>query len=155
MRGSHAEALGLDGQGTIVRWLTASGSRCVGDELVEIETDKATMSTRQSSGLLTIVARGQTLPVAVADRSDGATLDCRGTGASPVASVGAALGVELDAAAPVPPGGSSSATSQAGPQMARRPPPAVGRVAGSRAPRGLTGRSSRLYHGPVDDRRDG
>ncbi|HEX3803540.1 MAG TPA: dihydrolipoamide acetyltransferase family protein [Solirubrobacteraceae bacterium] len=53
-------------QGTILTWLKASGERVEpGDELVEIETDKATMTYEaEASGLLTIVAaEGETLPV--------------------------------------------------------------------------------------------
>jgi pyruvate dehydrogenase E2 component (dihydrolipoamide acetyltransferase) len=53
-------------EGTIVRWLKSTGEQvAAGEELVEIETDKATMSYEaETSGQLTIVAaEGQTLPV--------------------------------------------------------------------------------------------
>ena len=53
-------------EGTIIRWLKAEGDEVArGDELVEIETDKATMTYESDTGgVLEIVAReGDTLPV--------------------------------------------------------------------------------------------
>ncbi len=53
-------------EGTIIRWLRSDGDRVErGDELVEIETDKATMTYEaDAEGLVHIVAReGDTLPV--------------------------------------------------------------------------------------------
>lgn len=53
-------------EGTILSWLKADGDRVeVGDELVEIETDKATMThPADAAGVLTIVApEGTSLPV--------------------------------------------------------------------------------------------
>lgn len=53
-------------EGTIVRWLKRSGdSITTGEELVEIETDKATVTyDAEASGTLTIVAEdGETMPV--------------------------------------------------------------------------------------------
>src|SRR4051794_30314740 len=53
-------------EGTIVKWLKASGDAVSrGDELAEIETDKATMTYEaDSDGVLEIVAsEGDTLPV--------------------------------------------------------------------------------------------
>ena len=53
-------------QGTIIRWLRHDGELVsAGDELVEVETDKATMSVEsEHSGVLTIVAPdGETLAV--------------------------------------------------------------------------------------------
>jgi pyruvate dehydrogenase E2 component (dihydrolipoamide acetyltransferase) len=53
-------------EGTIVAWLHADGARiAVGDELVEIETDKAAMAYEaEAAGYLQIVAEaGETLPV--------------------------------------------------------------------------------------------
>jgi pyruvate dehydrogenase E2 component (dihydrolipoamide acetyltransferase) len=53
-------------EGTIVRWLKSDGDEVArGDELVEIETDKATMTYESDqAGVLTIVAReGETLAV--------------------------------------------------------------------------------------------
>jgi pyruvate dehydrogenase E2 component (dihydrolipoamide acetyltransferase) len=53
-------------EGTILKWLKSDGEQvAVGDELVEIETDKANMTHEaEQSGVLRIVAReGETLPV--------------------------------------------------------------------------------------------
>src|SRR5437667_225881 len=53
-------------EGTILKWLKAEGEEiAVGDELVEIETDKANMVyDADCSGILSFVAReGDTLPV--------------------------------------------------------------------------------------------
>ena len=53
-------------EGTILKWLKASGDDVArGEELVEIETDKATMTYEAAdSGVLEIVAKeGDTLPI--------------------------------------------------------------------------------------------
>jgi pyruvate dehydrogenase E2 component (dihydrolipoamide acetyltransferase) len=53
-------------EGTILRWLKASGDEVArGDELVEIETDKANMTYEaDTDGVLEIVAaEGDTLPI--------------------------------------------------------------------------------------------
>jgi pyruvate dehydrogenase E2 component (dihydrolipoamide acetyltransferase) len=53
-------------EGTILKWLKAEGDEVAkGDDLVEIETDKATMTYEaDSAGALTIVAQeGETLPI--------------------------------------------------------------------------------------------
>jgi pyruvate dehydrogenase E2 component (dihydrolipoamide acetyltransferase) len=53
-------------EGTILKWLKAEGDEIAkGDELVEIETDKATMTYEaDSAGTLSIVAQeGETLPI--------------------------------------------------------------------------------------------
>src|SRR3954467_7594417 len=53
-------------EGTILKWLKAEGDEVArGDELVEIETDKATMTYEaDTSGTLHIVAaEGETLPI--------------------------------------------------------------------------------------------
>ena len=53
-------------EGTILKWLKAEGDEIArGDELVEIETDKATMTYEaDTAGTLTIVAQeGETLPI--------------------------------------------------------------------------------------------
>jgi pyruvate dehydrogenase E2 component (dihydrolipoamide acetyltransferase) len=63
-------------EGTIIKWLKSEGDQVArGDELVEIETDKATMTYEaDSDGVLQIVAaEGDTLPVGeVIARLDGA-----------------------------------------------------------------------------------
>src|SRR3954447_25880783 len=53
-------------EGTILRWLKSDGDQVApGDELVEIETDKATMTYEaESDGVLEVVAgEGETLAV--------------------------------------------------------------------------------------------
>ncbi len=80
-------------EGTIIKWLKAEGDEVArGDELVEIETDKATMTYEaDSDGVLQIVAaEGDTLPVGeVIARLDGASGDgASGDGASERRGVG-------------------------------------------------------------------
>jgi pyruvate dehydrogenase E2 component (dihydrolipoamide acetyltransferase) len=63
-------------EGTILRWLVASGETVQrGDELVEIETDKATMTYESDlEGVLeTIASEGDTLPVGAVIARVGAT----------------------------------------------------------------------------------
>lgn len=83
-------------EGTVVRWLKSPGDKVRrGDEIVEIETDKATLSYEaDSDGILAIVARaGSTLPV-------GATIaTITEPGADPVARPSAAR--QAVAASPV------------------------------------------------------
>src|ERR687888_1984683 len=67
-------------EGTIVRWLVEDGQEVkTGDEIVEIETDKATMSYEaDADGALRIVAaEGDTLPIGAVIASIG------GGGAAP------------------------------------------------------------------------
>src|SRR4029078_1977152 len=63
-------------EGTILKWLKSDGDEVKrGEELVEIETDKANMTYESDSdGVLTIVAKeGETLPVGetIAQLGDG------------------------------------------------------------------------------------
>ena len=71
-------------EGTIIKWLKAEGDEVArGDELVEIETDKATMTYEaDSDGVLQIVAaEGDTLPVGeVIARLNGGASERRGVG---------------------------------------------------------------------------
>ena len=118
-------------QGTIIRWLRRDGEFVnAGEELVEVETDKATMSVEtERSGVLTIVApEGQTLAVGAliahvaadsdtsagaardrnrAERSDAPAAGRRGrVNASPVARrLAASLGVTLEGLSGTGPGG--------------------------------------------------
>ncbi|MCZ4495208.1 MAG: catalytic domain of component of various dehydrogenase complexe, partial [Conexibacter sp.] len=53
-------------EGTVLRWLVADGSEVArGDEIVELETDKANMAYEADfAGVLhTVAAEGDTLPV--------------------------------------------------------------------------------------------
>src|SRR5436305_13744081 len=86
-------------EGTILRWLRSDGDRLrTGDELVEIETDKATETYAiDREGVLEVVAAvGETLPVGALI----ARLDADGTPPAP--------------AAPAEPAAASAATSAKG-----------------------------------------
>ena len=83
-------------EGTILRWLKSDGDRVRrGDELVEIETDKATETYEADrDGVLEVVAAvGETLPVgAVIARLDGAPAAPPPPAPAPAAPVAAAKG---------------------------------------------------------------
>jgi pyruvate dehydrogenase E2 component (dihydrolipoamide acetyltransferase) len=69
-------------EGTILTWLKAEGDEVAeGDELVEIETDKATMTYESpAAGVLTIVAgAGETLEVGAVMARAGAGTRRRGS----------------------------------------------------------------------------
>jgi pyruvate dehydrogenase E2 component (dihydrolipoamide acetyltransferase) len=76
-------------EGTIVRWLVEDGAEVSrGDEIVEIETDKATMTySADGDGVLRIVAaEGETLPIGAVIASiggDSAVVGAESEGASP------------------------------------------------------------------------
>jgi pyruvate dehydrogenase E2 component (dihydrolipoamide acetyltransferase) len=95
-------------EGTILKWLKADGAEVLaGEDLVEIETDKANMTYQaEAAGVLRIVAaEGASLAV-------GATIARLGDdAAAPVrASVAAATGDEVAAAEPVASNGSAKAS---------------------------------------------
>lgn len=88
-------------EGTIVRWLVADGEQVkVGDELVEIETDKATIAYEaEAAGTVQIIEQ------------DGARLAV----GAPIGQIGAASMQAADARTPASAGASASvATAQAG-----------------------------------------
>lgn len=94
-------------EGTIIRWLKQPGEQVErGDELVEIETDKATMTYESDiGGVLEILAQeGDTLPVGspIANLGDGAAANGGGGGRTPESTTGAVVAPVEDAAA-VPP----------------------------------------------------
>jgi pyruvate dehydrogenase E2 component (dihydrolipoamide acetyltransferase) len=113
-------------EGTILRWLKSDGEEVArGEELVEIETDKATMvyESDQAGTLTLIAAEGDTLPV-------GATIARVGEGdeegdgvaqreSEPVASPERAAAPAVAAPAAVAPSGDGSARVKASP-LARR-----------------------------------
>src|SRR4051812_38924092 len=85
-------------EGTILKWLKAPGDMVArGEELAEIETDKATMTYESDSdGVLEIVAQeGETLPI-------GAVIARIGGGGSNGAPTTPAAAAEVPAAAPAP-----------------------------------------------------
>jgi len=92
-------------QGTIIKWLVEDGQQVtIGDELVEIETDKATMAvTAEHEGVLEIVApEGETVAVGQL-----------------IARIGAAVAVSAEPGAAAP---ASAEPAPAGPAAAERAP---------------------------------
>src|ERR671930_2505283 len=110
-------------EGTIVRWLVEDGQEVkTGEEIVEIETDKATMSYEaDADGALRIVAaEGDTLPIGAVIASIG------GDGEAPAqAATGVPAESEPVAAAPAA-AGAATAVSEGPPA-----PPASAPDAGS------------------------
>jgi len=107
-------------EGTIIKWLKASGEEVQrGEELVEIETDKANMVYEaDAAGTLEIVAEeGATLPI-------GETIARLGDGSAPAKSAAAPKAAAAEAAAPAAP--AAAAPAAAPPQPAAAPAPASG-----------------------------
>jgi pyruvate dehydrogenase E2 component (dihydrolipoamide acetyltransferase) len=99
-------------EGTILRWLKAEGEEVGrGEELVEIETDKATMvyESDQAGTLKLLAQEGETLPVGATIARVGAALDVDGDGGS-ATDAPAQVSVDAPVAAPPP---SVSATAAA------------------------------------------
>lgn len=97
-------------EGTILKWLKAEGDEVArGDELVEIETDKATMTYEaDSDGPLSIVAQeGETLPI-------GQVIARIGAGSEPAATESSADAAPAEAAASAPAAATATATASAG-----------------------------------------
>jgi pyruvate dehydrogenase E2 component (dihydrolipoamide acetyltransferase) len=110
-------------EGTILRWLKADGESVRrGEELVEIETDKATMiyESDQEGTLTLVAAEGDTLPVGATIArvgADGASATTEPAAAAQQPADGAARERPARASAPVDP-------QQAGAQRAPERPPA-------------------------------
>jgi pyruvate dehydrogenase E2 component (dihydrolipoamide acetyltransferase) len=121
--------------GTIVRWLKADGDQVQrGDELVEIETDKATMPYESDAeGVLRIlVEEGRTLPIGEVI----ATVGEDGAGPAPGSPAGGA-----DA---------GSGRQAADPPAAESAPPAVAEAAHApAAPPAAPGTEERVFASPV------
>jgi pyruvate dehydrogenase E2 component (dihydrolipoyllysine-residue acetyltransferase) len=100
-------------EGTILKWLKAEGDEVArGDELVEIETDKATMTYEaDTAGTLAIVAQeGETLPIGqVIARIGGGGEAESGAGAETADQTGAADAEAAGATASAPSGAAASA----------------------------------------------
>src|SRR5436190_23770408 len=97
-------------EGTIIRWLVEDGAEVHrGDEIVEIETDKATMTYEaDSDGVLRIVAtEGDTLPIGAVIASigsnGGAPEAADGQQAAPPSTADASPPEEVRPAAPPSP----------------------------------------------------
>jgi pyruvate dehydrogenase E2 component (dihydrolipoamide acetyltransferase) len=126
-------------EGTILKWLKASGDEVKrGEEIVEIETDKANMTYEaDASGVLSIVAdEGSTLPIGeliahIGDARSAAPPAARR--ADPVAD-GSASAPEAAEASPVTPPARSAAPAAVAPAAPAAPaaaPEANGRVKAS------------------------
>jgi pyruvate dehydrogenase E2 component (dihydrolipoyllysine-residue acetyltransferase) len=109
-------------EGTILRWLKGNGDAVDrGEELVEIETDKANMTYEaDSSGVLEIVAQeGETLPIGAPIARIGGGSAASDSGqrerrAGPVDRAGASAAEPAEASAPTPPARATSAPTEAG-----------------------------------------
>jgi pyruvate dehydrogenase E2 component (dihydrolipoamide acetyltransferase) len=117
-------------EGTIVRWLKADGDQVRrGEELVEIETDKATMPYESDAeGILRIlVEEGRTLPIgeviATVGEEAGPAPDREGAEAPAETDAAAPAGVEPAEAAPAaaPPAPQPPASAQAGERVFASP----------------------------------
>jgi len=114
-------------EGTILSWLKADGELVeAGDDLVEIETDKATMTyPAEASGALTIVApEGTSLPVGATIARLGVETGGTGAPAAPAASGAGPAASNGDgpaappAAAPLAPPATAGASTAAAPARA-------------------------------------
>src|SRR5215218_6120869 len=140
-------------EGTILRWLVADGAAVArGDEIAEIETDKANMTYEaDAAGVFRpVAAEGDALPVGAviahvladgesAPSSDGAQAAAP---AGPVAGDSRSAGEPAESPAPAPPAGSASAADGEGPAASSPSMPVVGdgsRIKASPVARRLAG----------------
>jgi pyruvate dehydrogenase E2 component (dihydrolipoamide acetyltransferase) len=134
-------------EGTILKWLKAEGDEVArGDELVEIETDKATMTYEADSpGTLSIVAQeGDTLPI-------GEVIARIGAGGEATAGDGARAEATQQAEASgnggpseAPPAAAPAATAEppaAAPEPEPAPPAAAAAESAAPSPEGNGGRA--------------
>ena len=133
-------------EGTILRWLVESGAEVSrGDEIVEIETDKANMTYEaDASGVLEIVAyEGDTLPIGelIARIGGGDSSEGQATRrAGPVAAEDDSAGGAAEIVSPAPPARSAEATDGEGAAAPSPSMPAVGERSAEPAPTGENGR---------------
>jgi pyruvate dehydrogenase E2 component (dihydrolipoamide acetyltransferase) len=114
-------------EGTILKWLKAEGAQVArGDELAEIETDKATMTYEaDAAGALHIVAaEGDTLPIGTLIATIGEPSAPSGNGSSAPAAVAAPV------AAPAEPAPASASPAEPAPEPVAAAP-SGGRVKAS------------------------
>jgi pyruvate dehydrogenase E2 component (dihydrolipoamide acetyltransferase) len=139
-------------EGTILKWLKAEGDEVAkGDELVEIETDKATMTYEaDTAGALSIVAQeGETLPI-------GQVIARIGGGSEAPASDGAASEAPASASAPAEATQQAEASGNGAGEAAAAPapaatiePPAAASAGGADAPPSSEGNGGRAKASPV------
>jgi len=124
-------------EGTILSWLKADGDTvAAGEELVEIETDKANMTYESpEAGVLSIVAAaGEALPVGAPIARVGASAGAPAAApAGPVAGEDDSAGGAAEIVSPAPPAGSASAADAEGAAAPSPSMPAVGERNGNGA----------------------
>ena len=150
-------------EGTILKWLKAEGDEVArGDELVEIETDKATMTYEaDSAGTLSIVAQeGDTLPIGEVIARIGAGGEAPASDGAPAEATQQAEASGNGAPSEAPPAAAPAATAEP-PAAAPEPEPAPARPPQPAAPspegnggraEGLAGRAAhraRAGHRPL------
>jgi pyruvate dehydrogenase E2 component (dihydrolipoamide acetyltransferase) len=111
-------------EGTILRWLKQDGDQVQrGDELVEIETDKANMiyESDLDGTLQTVAAEGDTLAVGALIAHIGGASGQRAAGPGPDADAGADAGAGADADAGADAGAGSDAGAGAGARATETP----------------------------------
>lgn len=141
-------------EGTILKWLKSDGEEVKrGDELVEIETDKANMTYEaDSDGVLSIVAQeGDTLPVGDPIARIGAAGETGGDSPAPAAeaqdTATAGAGDEVPTRAqPAPPQAAPTISSNGRSDEAPSPRPAP---AGEPAPATANGGGARVKASPI------
>ena len=111
-------------EGTILQWLKQVGDEvAVGDELVEIETDKANMAYESDvAGTLTeiLAEEGATLPIGtpiarVGDSAEGSSASAAGPDAASEGPAGGGSAAVLDPSKSTPPAEDASGTAVEGP----------------------------------------
>jgi pyruvate dehydrogenase E2 component (dihydrolipoamide acetyltransferase) len=139
-------------EGTILKWLKAEGDEVAkGDELVEIETDKATMTYEaDTAGALSIVAQeGETLPIGqVIARIGGGSEAPASDGAASEAPASASAPAEATQQAEASGNGASEAPAAPAP-AATIEPPAAASAGGADAPPSSEGNGGRAKASPV------
>jgi pyruvate dehydrogenase E2 component (dihydrolipoamide acetyltransferase) len=128
-------------EGTILRWLVADGATVArGDEIAEIETDKANMTYEaDAAGVFRpVAAEGDALPVGAVIAlvlADGEQAPSNGAPAAapagPVAGEDDSAGGAADIVSPAPPAGSASAADDSGATAPSPSMPVVGDGSGS------------------------
>src|SRR5437588_8893383 len=119
-------------EGTIVRWLVEDGASVArGDDVVEIETDKATMTySADADGVLRIVAsEGDTLPIGAVIASIGGdrvgvAAESEGASPAPVRQTATPSADASPASAPADAAPETDGAPAAAPTLAPSPPPA-------------------------------
>jgi pyruvate dehydrogenase E2 component (dihydrolipoamide acetyltransferase) len=118
-------------EGTILKWLKAEGDEVTrGDELVEIETDKATMTYEaDSAGTLSIVAQeGDTLPIGEVIARIGAGGEAPASDGAPAEATQQAEASGNGGRSDAPPAAAAAATAEP-PAAAPEPEPAAAQAA--------------------------